>query len=186
METIIYVWLCILGGSEVFLSIQKKSKPGAVKKSNDRFSLLILWLVIPVCILVSILYSEVSDLEISMNAPFVFGLIISFLGSLIRWTAIAHLKDAFTVDVSILEAHSLVSTGIYSYVRHPSYTGLFLNYFGIWIAFQNVYLIIGLSLVTLAGIHYRIYVEEQILVAEFGEEYETYKQLTKKLLPFIY
>ena len=44
-------------------------------------------------------------------------------GLSLRWIAILSLKRAFTVKVTILKDHQLKSDGVYTWVRHPSYTG---------------------------------------------------------------
>jgi len=36
------------------------------------------------------------------------------------------------------------------------------------------------------GLIYRIRVEEQMLIDQFGDEYRTYMRKTKRLIPFIY
>jgi protein-S-isoprenylcysteine O-methyltransferase Ste14 len=59
------------------------------------------------------------------------------VGMSIRWIAIASLKKAFTVKVSILKDHQLKTDGVYRWVRHPSYTGMYIYGLGYGLAFQS-------------------------------------------------
>jgi isoprenylcysteine carboxyl methyltransferase (ICMT) family protein YpbQ len=51
------------------------------------------------------------------------GLLLILIGVVIRWSAVLTLKKYFTVDVKILEDHKLIRSGVFKYVRHPSYFG---------------------------------------------------------------
>lgn len=186
MQTIVYIWLIVLGLTEAYISIRWRSNKNSRKTAFDRFSLLILWITVPTCIGISILFIELNSISIPLSPIFFIGLAFSFLGSLIRWSSIYQLKHAFTVDVSIVSDHTLTTTGLYTYLRHPSYTGLLLNYIGIWMAMQNIYLFTGCSIVVILALNYRIIIEERVLLGEFGEQYERFKEQTKRLIPFIY
>ena len=49
------------------------------------------------------------------------------VGTAIRVQCYRELGKHFTFSVTILKDHKLITSGPYSYVRHPSYTGFFLN-----------------------------------------------------------
>jgi protein-S-isoprenylcysteine O-methyltransferase Ste14 len=49
-----------------------------------------------------------------------------------------------------------------------------------WVAVTVIMLAMGLSY------HYRIVSEEAMLMTTFGEQYQTYKEHTWRLLPFVY
>lgn len=91
----------------------------------------------------------------------------------------------FTVNVAIQEKHHLVQSGMYKYVRHPSYTGMLIEflglsvYFGTWICLAVVMVPITIALL------YRIHCEEMVLAKEFGKQFEEYKAHTKAILPGI-
>ncbi len=182
----VYSWLIILGITEGAISYWKRSKSQSRKTTADRFSLLVLWITVPTCIGLSVIITELAATKVPLNEIFYIGLALSIIGSVIRWSAIAQLKQAFTVDVSIVSDHQLTTTGVYTLLRHPSYTGLLLNYVGAWIALQNIYLLLCCSIAVFIAVSYRISVEEKVLLSEFGAEYEHFIKSTKKLIPFIY
>jgi protein-S-isoprenylcysteine O-methyltransferase len=114
------------------------------------------------------------------------GLALLVAGTALRWAAIRALWRYFTVSVSILEGQGVVRRGPYGVVRHPSYTGLLLRYLGFGLAFANWVSAALIFLPLLAATLYRIRVEEEALLAHFGEEYAAYARETKRLVPGIY
>jgi protein-S-isoprenylcysteine O-methyltransferase Ste14 len=114
------------------------------------------------------------------------GLALLILGIIIRWTAIRDLGRYFTSTVRIKDNHRLIRTGMYEHLRHPAYTGALLAHLGLGMAFANWYSIALSSIPYFVAAMYRIHVEEQVLVAEFGQEYLDYARNTKRLIPKIY
>jgi protein-S-isoprenylcysteine O-methyltransferase len=71
-------------------------------------------------------------------------------------------------------------------MRHPAYTGLLLRYLGFGLALANWLSLALIFLPMLCTTLYRIRVEEEALVAHFGEEYAAYARETKRLVPGVY
>ena len=69
-------------------------------------------------------------------AVFACGLTVTLAGAVIRWYAIRTLADAFSTTVAVERDHSVVETGPYRWVRHPSYTGGMLMFLGLALALQ--------------------------------------------------
>lgn len=65
---------------------------------------------------------------------FILGTAAILLGSYIRNTCFSTLGKLFTFTLTIQKDHFLVTTGPYSVVRHPAYTGSLLLVFGMPIA----------------------------------------------------
>lgn len=107
-------------------------------------------------------------------------------GTALRWRAILTLKNYFTVNVAILENHRIVRDGLYGYLRHPSYTGLLIRYFGFGLAYANCLSLALIFLPMLGAILYRIHVEEAALSEAFGDEYAEYRKATSRLIPKVY
>jgi protein-S-isoprenylcysteine O-methyltransferase Ste14 len=80
---------------------------------------------------------------------------------------------------------TLVTDGIYSVVRNPSYLGLLVLSLGWALAFRSVVgvLLAALNIVPLVA---RIRAEEELLRSQFGTEYEAYRARTWRLLPGLY
>ena len=88
-------------------------------------------------------------------------------------------------SLEIREGHYIVESGVYKHVRHPMYSAAWL-----WVIIQALLLnnyIAGLSGLISFGLLYflRIKKEEQMMLREFGYEYEQYMKKTKRLIPYI-
>ena len=79
-----------------------------------------------------------------------------------------------------------ITTGIYKKIRHPSYTGLLMYYFGLGIVMQNWICIVILSVIPMGVVFFRIKKEEAVLTSHFGTAYKTYMRQSYKLFPLIY
>ena len=114
-----------------------------------------------------------------------FGVAIFATGGALRLWPVFVLGRRFSGLVAIQPGHTLVTTGIYRVIRHPSYLGLLLTALGWALAFRS-----GVGLVLLAllipPLLARIRSEERLLDAQFGDEYRAYKKLTSRLLPGLY
>jgi protein-S-isoprenylcysteine O-methyltransferase Ste14 len=67
-------------------------------------------------------------------------------------------------------------------MRHPLYLGTFLFLWGLWLLFPTVSLLLA-NIVITGYTLYAIRLEEEKLVAEFGEQYIRYQQQVPKLIP---
>ena len=120
-------------------------------------------------------------------------------GDAIRWLGVALFASGgglriwpvfvlgrrFSGLVAIQPGHTLVTTGVYGLIRHPSYLGLLVSSLGWGLAFRagvGVLLAVALIPPLLA----RINAEERLLHSEFGAEYEAYRARTSRLIPGIY
>lgn len=79
-------------------------------------------------------------------------------------------------------AAELMITGIHRYMRHPLYSGTFLAIWGGWVLLPSVSLLIADVVITLYTL-LAIRLEEEKLVAEFGDRYRLYQQNVPKLIP---
>ncbi len=107
-------------------------------------------------------------------------------GLVIRWTAIYTLGKAFSANVAIRETQRLNESGLFRWMRHPSYTGMLLIFVAMGLDTHNW---LGLGIIVLlpaAALLYRIHVEEAALTGAFGAEYVAYSQRVKRLIPGIY
>ena len=57
-----------------------------------------------------------------ITPPFLIAWIVSLTGALIRRSCYKALGRMFTFEISLRDDHRLVTSGPYSFVRHPSYT----------------------------------------------------------------
>jgi protein-S-isoprenylcysteine O-methyltransferase Ste14 len=87
--------------------------------------------------------------------------------------------------VAIQPGHTLVTTGVYGVIRHPSYLGLLVSSLGWALAFRSW---LGVLLVALLipPLIARIRAEERLLRSQFGAEYDAYCCRTSRLIPGVY
>ncbi|KAJ8387200.1 hypothetical protein AAFF_G00159190 [Aldrovandia affinis] len=83
------------------------------------------------------------------------------------------------------QSHVLVTTGVYSYCRHPSYVGWFCWSVGTQIMLCNPVCLVGYTLASWRFFRERIEEEEITLIHFFGEDYLEYKRKVRSGLPFI-
>lgn len=113
-------------------------------------------------------------------AVFALGVILGLAGVAFRQYAVATLGRFFTTRVMTQPGQTVVQTGPYRYVRHPSYSGMLVTVFGVLLCSTN-WLTLACFLLAVPGMLYRIQVEEGAL----GEPYRSYMARTKRLVPFV-
>ncbi len=174
-------------GSELLLLITKRSSKAASRDQSDKKSLLLLWLTISGALTAGTICS-LNGLWMFPNQtlPRDTGYVLVILGLLIRWTSIVQLGKMFTVDVSISKAHQLNTSGLYQWIRHPSYLGLWLIIAGFGLLLGSVLSFFLLAVPVFFALHYRMNTEEKALAAAFGGQYADYKKKTYRLIPGIY
>jgi protein-S-isoprenylcysteine O-methyltransferase Ste14 len=157
------------------------------KKSSDKNSLLLIWVTILISITIGVFVSKTTFYPINTKYQFpLLGLAIIFVGIIFRLLAVKQLGRFFTVDVTIRENHQLLQTGLYKFLRHPSYSGSLISFLGFGFSLNNW---LGLAIVflpTLFAMIYRINIEEKVLTEQFGKQYLDYIAITKRLIPFVY
>lgn len=121
-------------------------------------------------------------------------------GDVVRWAGVALLAAGgvlrvwpmfllgrrFSALVAIQPGHTLVTTGAYRFVRHPSYLGALVALAGWALVFRS-----GPGLLALLPAPVltatRIEAEEAVLAANFGDTYDAYRRTTRwRLLPGLY
>jgi len=106
-------------------------------------------------------------------------------GSVLRIVPVFVLGKRFSGLVAIQPGHTLMTTGIYSSIRNPSYLGLLISSLGWVLTFRS-----GTGLILVASLLIplvaRMNAEERLLREQFGAEYEAYCARTSRLIPGIY
>ncbi|KAF5378502.1 hypothetical protein D9615_007172 [Tricholomella constricta] len=127
-------------------------------------------------------------------------------GALLRIICYRALTAFHTFEISIVDGHKLITTGPYSVVRHPSYTGLIALYFGMNLWFLSPRslpdgmgaldtlvgkIVLGLFITAFwkafLGILERLPEEDALLRGTFGKEWEEWaRKVPYSLIPGIY
>ena len=118
--------------------------------------------------------------------PAVAGIAVMWAGFALRAWAVRTLGRFFRVEVTVDSDQTLVDTGPYARLRHPSYTGLLVFYLGLGICLDSYLSGAAAVLLPLAAVVNRIAHEERTLRRDLGEAYEVYSSRTRRLVPGIW
>jgi len=113
------------------------------------------------------------------------GVALFAAGGALRIWPVFVLGRRFSGLVAIQPGHTLVTHGVYSVIRHPSYLGLLVGSLGWALAFRSGVGVL-LTALTIPPLVARIRAEERLLHTQFGDEYDAYRSRTSRLLPGIY
>ncbi len=113
------------------------------------------------------------------------GVALFAAGGALRIWPVFVLGRRFSGLVAIQTGHTLVTSGVYGVIRHPSYLGLFVNSVGWGLAFRSVVGVL-LAALTIPPLLARIRAEETLLRAQFGAEYDAYRARTSRLIPWLF
>jgi len=113
------------------------------------------------------------------------GVALFAAGGALRIWPVFVLGRRFSGLVAIQPGHTLVTSGIYGVIRHPSYLGLFINSLGWSLAFRSGVGVI-LTVLLIPPLLSRISAEENLLRDQFGADYNAYCSQTWRLIPRIY
>jgi protein-S-isoprenylcysteine O-methyltransferase Ste14 len=111
---------------------------------------------------------------------------VMVLGVGIRvWAAIT-LGTYYTTTLTMSEGQKLVTSGPYTFVRHPGYLGEIMIWTGFAVVSSNLLLFFLLPVMFIVVYLYRISAEERMLVRELGDDYVRYQHKTRRLIPSVY
>tara|TARA_Y100000310_G_scaffold342259_1_gene444726 strand:+ start:3445 stop:4026 length:582 start_codon:yes stop_codon:yes gene_type:complete len=113
------------------------------------------------------------------------GIVLIIAGFVLRQSSIFSLKKFFVPIVAKQKGHRLIRSGPYRFLRHPSYTGLFLEVVGVGFGLSNIVPVVLAIVLLLPAIIYRIRIEENFLMNNL-RGYRDYMKDTWKLLPLVY
>ena len=131
-------------------------------------------------------YTDRKDLwTIDGDAIRWLGVALFAAGGALRIWPVFVLGHRFSGLVAIQPEHSLVTSGVYGVIRHPSYLGLLINSLGWSLGFRSGVGVL-LTVLLIPPLLARINAEENLLHSEFGDEYKLYRSHTWRLIPGIY
>lgn len=176
---IFFLWL-LVDGVAVSRHVTGKAE------NRDRFSLILVIVgnFVALFAAVSLSYSSIG----SMNSIVlqISGLVVMGTGIIVRSIAISQLGRFHTPNVAVRQGHQLIDSGLYRHVRHPSYLGALIAFFGFSVALGNWLGVAVVMIVTLCIYLFRIHEEETALEVAFGDDYRAYRRRTKRLIPGLY
>ncbi|HIH03492.1 MAG TPA: isoprenylcysteine carboxylmethyltransferase family protein [Methanoregulaceae archaeon] len=180
--SVIVLWIMFEVIDAVF--ILKVRHGGGPIKRDDKGSNLFLRLSLYVSLIVAFLLA-INTIAVLPDWLFYPGVVLMVAGILVRQWAFFTLGRFFTLTVSVQENQKVVDNGPYRFIRHPSYSGMFLTVTGIGVALQSWAGTLVIAVLAGLAIGYRIRIEEKFLISELGDDYIRYMKRTKRLIPFV-
>lgn len=174
--------------SEVGLAVWRRATSKGNTENRDGGSLRVLWIVISASITAGAFLSA-NGVKPSLPAGVPWGWIgatVFVLGTALRWWSIWHLGRFFTVNVAVASDHRVIDTGPYRFIRHPSYTGLLLQFAGLGLTLGTLPSLLAVLVLPTWAILYRIRIEESALHAHLPGTYAAYAARTKKIVPLVF
>lgn len=115
----------------------------------------------------------------------VLGFCLGLLGLALCRTAQVTMGSAWRVGIDEERSTELIESGPFRYVRNPTYSGLFLLVFGVWLIWPTpLVALVGLLFAVLLEVQVRS--EERFLLDRHGEHYAAYQTRTKRYVPWVY
>ncbi|KAL2127676.1 hypothetical protein VTI74DRAFT_10324 [Chaetomium olivicolor] len=140
------------------------------------------------CLLTNLLWPDIRWVPFGLGSYLTLaGLVLVIVGQTVRSVAMIHAGRSFNHHVQYRRqsGHVLVTDGMYSMLRHPSYFGFFWWALGTQVVMGNVVSFVGYAVVLWRFFSARIKSEERALVGFFGEEYEGYRRRVRVGIPFV-
>lgn len=166
-----------------------RGRGGTQAQVRDRGSCLAILGIMFVAVALAFWYADRSralDFTWHPHAWFSAGLALMTAGALLRQWAMSALGGRFTGVVAIQADHELEESGLYRYVRHPSYTGAFLVWAGLGLALTNGVSLAVLVAAAVPAYGLRMRAEEAALTEAFGERYRDYSRRTRRFVPWLF
>lgn len=179
------LWICYSAIRYPFTRMyQQQQKLIAASTIWKRLELFLLGIGLLVVPLFWVFTSYFSDYNIPLNNPLrCGGLLLSGL-SLIYFRAIhRRLGTNWSPSLEIMKDHQLITSGPYTWIRHPMYAQIWLWVLGQALITANW--IAGSSGLLCWGMVYffRVRSEERLLIKVFGERYISYMRHTGRIVP---
>lgn len=111
------------------------------------------------------------------------GIFILGCSLLMFWRAHYGLKNNWSPSVEMYEGHTLITNGIYKYIRHPMYASLLVQSIAQILLIQN-WIAGPISLILFFPFYLlRSKAEEKMMLEKFGDQYREYQKVTGGILP---
>ncbi|MBL4712056.1 MAG: isoprenylcysteine carboxylmethyltransferase family protein [Gammaproteobacteria bacterium] len=188
MVLLLFLLVAVVGRIAMQYRISGDHGIRPVKKTSTKIAIISSSLLI--VSFISIFILTVLDIT-GMLKPFIehnqlttiAGIVISLTGITLTVTSQYQMGKAWRIGVDESEKTELVTNGIYSLIRNPIYSGVFIFGFGLLVLFPNPYMLISLAIAYFSiEIHVR-YVEEPYLLRLHGEAFKEYVNKSGRYLP---
>jgi protein-S-isoprenylcysteine O-methyltransferase Ste14 len=110
------------------------------------------------------------------------GVLCTVLPWAFMWQAQNHLGESWRMGIDESTPNILKTQGIYRYVRHPIYTAMLLQTFGLFLLMPT-WFFLGIVGAAFVGLYGETKLEEAYLLRTHGDQYAAYMATTGRWLP---
>ena len=182
-----YVVLGMFAASEWSIRFRSQKNRGGTRKDRGSFYAVVFTAVLGIGAAFALAHSvQSAGINVARWPIFIIGLAIVILAMALRRWAVLTLGQFFTVQVQVRSGQTVVDTGPYRWVRHPSYTAITMSFVGIGVALENWLSLLVLIVVPTIGLVIRIRVEERALLEALGEPYREFSATRARLIPKVW
>jgi len=111
------------------------------------------------------------------------GVMVLVVAFWLFWRSHADLGRNWSYTLELRKGHQLITSGVYKYIRHPMYAAIWMRGVAQILLLHNW--IAGWShLLSFSLLYFlRVPREEQMMLNQFGEEYQSYMNRTGRIIP---
>lgn len=115
----------------------------------------------------------------------IIGFAVGMSGLAVCGYAQQKMGQSWRVGIDDAAKTELITTGLYRFIRNPTYLGLFALCFGVWLIWPT-WTIFLFAVVFIMFLEIQVRCEEEYLIKAHGEKYVAYMKATKRYIPYIY
>ncbi|MFV1984031.1 MAG: isoprenylcysteine carboxylmethyltransferase family protein [Thiohalomonadales bacterium] len=114
--------------------------------------------------------------ELGMIISMIFGYILLFIG-------VGIFIQGWRILYRARQKNQLITTGLYRFVRHPQYTGLFIGLFGEGVVHWPTLFSVAILPVIILAYYFLARNEEKKVLEQFGDQYRDYQKQVPMFIP---
>ncbi len=178
-------------GRYIYWKIEQKKAEKALPKIHRPLSLheeisKYVYILIQLLIIAQLIAVPIDPITQSVLLFQLIGVTLVILGVGICFVARREIASNWVSgeEYQIKKGQKLVTTGIYSLIRHPIYLGFALSFIGGELTAQSYLFVVFLPYLISGYVQGKR--EEKLLIAHFGDAYKTYMKKTKMFVPYIF
>lgn len=181
--TVFAVWIA----SEIYIGIRTKQLRRKINgKNRDRGSSLLIVIAFTFGLGTMFRLRDTTMGLVDQPISIIVACILVLLGITLRIWSFSILGRNFSLTVTVDTNQTLVQSGPYKLIRHPTYTGLLIAMTFLGLVFHSWIAAIMLFVLFFLVLAYRIHVEEKALISHFQNYYVQYREHTWRLIPYIW
>jgi protein-S-isoprenylcysteine O-methyltransferase Ste14 len=115
----------------------------------------------------------------------VLGFILGITGLSFCCYAQIVMGNSWRVGIDVNGHTDLITSGLYRYIRNPTYLGLFILCIGVWVIWPT-WSIALFGLIFYVLLEFQVRCEEEFLAKIHNEQYQEFFKRTKRYIPKIY